>query len=152
MHLIQFQDETGARAVAATEGTTTSVVTGATSVYELATEAALRRPASGDAWQELIFSTSQGHGVSAGDAFLVLDKGTDKVIDRFDEISFTGYLPGARTDLEGLAAFDSNGDGKTDQVAFYDGASSPRRVEIDGDFDGNSGGHDHYQRSQLCPY
>ncbi|MFN5348581.1 MAG: cadherin-like domain-containing protein, partial [Polaromonas sp.] len=49
--------------------------------------------------------------VSAGDALLVLDKGGDKVIDRFDEISFTGYLPGARTDLEGLAAFDSNGDG-----------------------------------------
>ena len=42
MHLIQFQDETGARAVAATEGTTTSVVTGATSVYQLATEAAER--------------------------------------------------------------------------------------------------------------
>jgi hypothetical protein len=49
--------------------------------------------------------------VSAGDALLVLDKGVDKVIDQFDEISFTSYLPGARTDLEGLVAFDSNGDG-----------------------------------------
>ena len=29
MHLIQFQDDTGARAVGATEGGTTSVVTGA---------------------------------------------------------------------------------------------------------------------------
>jgi hypothetical protein len=58
-----------------------------------------------DGWREHLAWTS------AGDAFLVLDKGMDKVIDQFDEISFTGYLPGARTDLEGLAAFDSNGDG-----------------------------------------
>ncbi len=34
--------------------------------------------------------------------------------------------------------FDSNGDGKTDQVALYDGASSPRRVEVDSDFDGKT--------------
>ena len=33
---------------------------------------------------------------------------------------------------------DSNGDGRTDQVALYDGASSPRRVEIDTDFDGKT--------------
>ncbi|MEJ7686958.1 MAG: hypothetical protein WKG52_08210 [Variovorax sp.] len=26
------------------------------------------------------------------------------------EVSFVGYLPGARTDLEGLAAFDTDGD------------------------------------------
>lgn len=34
--------------------------------------------------------------------------------------------------------FDSNGDGKTDQVALYDGAASPRRVELDSDFDGKT--------------
>ncbi len=39
MHLIQFTDERGSRAVAVTEGGTTSVVNGATSVYALATEA-----------------------------------------------------------------------------------------------------------------
>ena len=46
--------------------------------------------------------------VAAGDALLARDIGGDGIIDRSDEISFTGYLPGARTDLEGLAAFDSN--------------------------------------------
>jgi hypothetical protein len=40
MHLIQFEDENGARAVAATENGATRVVNGATSVYALATEAA----------------------------------------------------------------------------------------------------------------
>ena len=39
MHLIQFTDERGNRAVAVTEGGTTSTVNGATSVYALATEA-----------------------------------------------------------------------------------------------------------------
>lgn len=57
-----------------------------------------------------------GHGerehlawVAPGDALLARDIGGDKVIDRIDEISFISYLPGARTDLEGLTAFDSNG-------------------------------------------
>lgn len=58
-----------------------------------------------DGWRERLA------WVSAGDALLVRDIGADRVIDRFDEISFTGYLAGARTDLEGLVAFDSNGDG-----------------------------------------
>lgn len=49
--------------------------------------------------------------VSAEDGLLARDIGGDRVIDRFDEIAFTGYLPGAKTDLEGLVAFDSNGDG-----------------------------------------
>jgi len=40
MHLIQFEDENGARAVAATENGTTRVVNGAASVYALASEAA----------------------------------------------------------------------------------------------------------------
>jgi hypothetical protein len=61
MHLIQFEDEAGARAVAATEGGTTSVVTGAGSVYSLAREAADR-----------------GIGLRA----LVLEKGLGKTVDR----------------------------------------------------------------------
>lgn len=48
--------------------------------------------------------------VSTDDGLLVRDIGADRVIDRFDEISFTSYLAGSRTDLEGLATFDSNGD------------------------------------------
>ncbi len=78
--------------------------------------------------------------VSAGDALLVLDKGVDRAIDRFDEISFTSYLPGARTDLEGLVAFDSNGDGVLSRLdarwrefavwqdADGNGASTPQEV------------------------
>jgi hypothetical protein len=58
-----------------------------------------------DGWRERLA------WVSAGDALLVRDIGADRVIDRFDEISFTSYLAGARTDLEGLVAFDSNRDG-----------------------------------------
>jgi hypothetical protein len=47
--------------------------------------------------------------VAATDGLLVRDVGGDGQINRTDEISFTGYLAGAKTDLEGLAAFDSNG-------------------------------------------
>jgi len=61
MHLIQFQDDNGARAVAATEGGTTSVVNGAGSVYSLAREAADR-----------------GVGLVA----LVKEKGLGKTVDR----------------------------------------------------------------------
>gem|GEM_PF-1192828 len=46
--------------------------------------------------------------VAPGDALLARDIGGEKLISRADEISFTSYLPGAQTDLEGLAAFDSN--------------------------------------------
>lgn len=54
--------------------------------------------------------------ISADDALLARDIGGDRVIDRFDEISFVSYLAGARTDLEGLAAFDSNGNGLLDRL------------------------------------
>jgi hypothetical protein len=50
--------------------------------------------------------------VGADDGLLALDSQGDRTIDRFDEISFRDYLPGAATDLEGLRAFDSDGDGK----------------------------------------
>jgi Ca2+-binding RTX toxin-like protein len=45
------------------------------------------------------------------DAFLAYDDNSNGVIDQGREISFTSYLKGAQTDLEGLAAFDTNGDG-----------------------------------------
>jgi len=47
-----------------------------------------------------------------GDAFLALDRNGDGLIQGIDEISFIKDKTGARTDLEGLAAFDSNADGK----------------------------------------
>ena len=39
---------------------------------DMATRADVTKPASGDAWQDLIFSTSQTHGVSSGDAFAAI--------------------------------------------------------------------------------
>ena len=48
--------------------------------------------------------------VGEGDGLLVLDRNNDGVINNGSEISFVDDLPGANTDLEGLAAFDTNGD------------------------------------------
>jgi Ca2+-binding RTX toxin-like protein len=50
--------------------------------------------------------------IEAGDAFLALDRNGNGRIDDINEISFVGDTPGAKTDLEGLASFDSNGDGQ----------------------------------------
>ncbi len=61
---------------------------------------------NGDDWREQIGWTNEDDGL------LVLDKDDDNIIDRLDEISFVGYKEGARTDLEGLQAFDSNNDGQ----------------------------------------
>ncbi|WP_395057389.1 cadherin-like domain-containing protein [Polaromonas sp.] len=58
-----------------------------------------------DGWRERIA------WVAADDGLLVRDIGADGKIERYDEISFTSYLTGAKTDLEGLTAFDSNHDG-----------------------------------------
>ena len=52
--------------------------------------------------------------VSADDGLLAYDKNGDGVISGREELSFVDYVPGARTDLEGLAHFDSNGDGRLD--------------------------------------
>ena len=52
-----------------------------------------------------------GTWIDAGDSVLALDRNSDGVISNGSEISFLQDMPGARTDLEGLAAFDSNGDG-----------------------------------------
>lgn len=49
--------------------------------------------------------------VEQGDAFLALDRNGNGKIDDIKEISFVADKEGAKTDLEGLAAFDSNGDG-----------------------------------------
>jgi hypothetical protein len=58
-----------------------------------------------DGWREHIA------WLAPDDGLLVRDIGSDGKIDRYDEISFTSYLAGAKTDLEGLTAFDSNHDG-----------------------------------------
>lgn len=52
--------------------------------------------------------------VDSDDALLAYDKNDDGEIADFDEVSFVGYKEGARTDLEGLQAFDTNGDGVLD--------------------------------------
>ncbi|MBU1287914.1 MAG: hypothetical protein KJ871_09340 [Alphaproteobacteria bacterium] len=52
-----------------------------------------------------------GTWIDAGDSVLALDRNLDGVINNGSEISFTQDLVGARTDLEGLAAFDTNSDG-----------------------------------------
>ena len=49
-----------------------------------------------------------------GQGFLAYDKNQDGAITDLNEMAFVEYLPGARTDLEGLRAFDSNGDGQLD--------------------------------------
>lgn len=49
--------------------------------------------------------------LGASDGWLALDRDGSGAIDDFSEISFVNDLPGAKTDLEGLAAYDSNGDG-----------------------------------------
>ena len=51
---------------------------------------------------------------SADDGFLAYDKDGDGVIAAHDELSFVSYVEGARTDLEGLAHFDTNGNGQLD--------------------------------------
>jgi hypothetical protein len=49
--------------------------------------------------------------IARGDALLVLDRDGNGRINGIAEISFKADKAGARTDLEGLAAFDTNGDG-----------------------------------------
>lgn len=48
------------------------------------------------------------------DAFLAVDRDGDGAINRLSEISFVQDKEGAKTDLEGLTAWDTNGDGVLD--------------------------------------
>ncbi len=47
-----------------------------------------------------------------GEGMLFLDRDGNGTLSNAGEFSFTGDVPGARSDLEGLAAFDSNRDGQ----------------------------------------
>ncbi len=48
--------------------------------------------------------------IGNGDALLVLDRDGNGTVTDASEISFVGDKPGARSDLDGLGAFDTNGD------------------------------------------
>ena len=61
-------------------------------------------------------ATERTGWIESGDAFLALDRNGDGKISDIAEISFVGDLEGAKTDLEGLKAFDSNGDGVLDAL------------------------------------
>ncbi len=52
--------------------------------------------------------------LDSGDGFLVLDRNGNGKVDDIRDISFVADKAGAKTDLEGLTAFDSNGDGALD--------------------------------------
>ncbi|MDA5193673.1 cadherin domain-containing protein [Govanella unica] len=52
--------------------------------------------------------------VAADDGFLVLDRNGDGIVTDVSEFSFVADVVGARSDLEGLRAFDSNGDNMLD--------------------------------------
>jgi Ca2+-binding RTX toxin-like protein len=61
--------------------------------------------------------------VSKGDGFLVIDRDGNGTVTDGGELSFTNDKPGAKSDLDGLRAFDSNGDGilssKDDKFAAF---------------------------------
>jgi Ca2+-binding RTX toxin-like protein len=52
--------------------------------------------------------------VGKGDGILVYDRNGDGLVSNASELSFTDDMAGARSDLEGLRAFDSNADGLFD--------------------------------------
>ncbi|MEM7701534.1 MAG: calcium-binding protein [Pseudomonadota bacterium] len=52
--------------------------------------------------------------IGVNDAFLYLDRDGNGTVSGVEEISFIDDLPNAATDLMGLTAFDSNGDGALD--------------------------------------
>jgi Ca2+-binding RTX toxin-like protein len=69
------------------------------------------------------------------DGFLALDRNGDGLIDRRSEISFIEDKEGAKTDLEGLAGHDSDGDG---QITAKDAKWSEFRIWRDLNQDGVS--------------
>ncbi|OHD90882.1 hypothetical protein [Sulfuricurvum sp. RIFCSPLOWO2_12_FULL_43_24] len=60
---------------------------------------------TGDGWKR------RTAWVGASDGLLAFDSDGNGKIETSGEISFVGYKEGAQTDLEGLAAFDTNSDG-----------------------------------------
>lgn len=50
--------------------------------------------------------------IGRDDGFLVFDRDGDGLVSNGSELSFTNDKPGAKSDLDGLRAFDSNGDGQ----------------------------------------
>lgn len=76
----------------------------------------------------------------ADDGLLALDRDGNGQIEGFDEISFLRDLPGAKSDLEGLAGFDSNADGL---LSADDDAFNAFQIWQDRDGDGIS------QQSEL---
>ncbi len=61
---------------------------------------------NGDGWKR------RTAWVAPGDGLLAYDIDGDGIIDKAGEISFVQYKNGAQSDLEGLTAFDTNGDGR----------------------------------------
>ncbi|WP_341531790.1 hypothetical protein WKK05_37935 (plasmid) [Nostoc sp. UHCC 0302] len=59
----------------------------------------------GDGWRHHTGWVSSGNGI------LAYDYNSDHIINHRGEIAFIDYKPGAKTDLEGLSAFDFNDDG-----------------------------------------
>jgi lysophospholipase L1-like esterase/ribosomal protein S20 len=80
---------------------------GGLSFESLATSGALY-DSNGDGTKELVSWAGRGTGI------LSYDINGDGVIERTNEIAFTSYKPGAKTDLEGLSAFDTNKNGLLD--------------------------------------
>ena len=60
---------------------------------------------NGDGWKRKV------SWVGPGDGVLAYDANSNGKVDNGTEIAFARYVPGAQSDLEGLKAFDSNGDG-----------------------------------------
>ncbi|HZG08769.1 MAG TPA: tandem-95 repeat protein, partial [Allosphingosinicella sp.] len=71
--------------------------------------------------------------IGAGDGFLFLDRDGNGQLTNVGEMSFTGDVEGAASDLEGLKAFDSNGDGT---LSSADARFAEFRVWQDRDGDG----------------
>ncbi len=73
--------------------------------------------------------------VGATDGMLAVDRDGDGQINHLSEISFTQDKDGAKTDLEGLRAWDTNGDGK---ITILDEGWSKLKVWVDRNQNGRS--------------
>ncbi len=71
--------------------------------------------------------------IGQGDAFLVFDRDGNGTVSGSSELSFVGDKAGARSDLDGLRAFDSNGDGV---LSAADDSFSSFMLWSDGNSDG----------------